>query len=837
MKSIFKKIALVLALAMVVTMMPAKTAAAADGPQMSSSVKLYIGGDFTESYTDSAYAKVWNKDGYTVAFSSSNEDVATVGAKKGLVTAVGVGEAVITAVFTAEDGTEVEKTCTVYVKKNAVEAGISAASAKTLAEGIEAGTEFQTKAYRTDADGVTTWKGKDVITDAARFESSNEEVFTVTRTTGKITAVAEGEAVLSVWAVQYDKQTLTATTDVVEYPVKVVVSEPVVTGANVTAVDTLVLDVAGVDKDNVGALKIFNVSGGDITALFADPVLSEDGKTVTLKKYMNLANDEKLTFTFSDVEEGFEYTVKVGNPTAIIIDGPVNAVVAAATDIKYRVVDENGIDLKITNNVTFTLSDNTYAFIDNAQKITMYQSGRTVTLTATYNTGKYDENWAEIKLTSQPFEVVCVDQAATTVSAAKFQAAAGFDSSKATADPLSMFMQDTSFNLYAVMVLSNNSTVDSFANPSNFTFEALTPSVLLVDNTGRLAPVATGTAKILVTYDNGVVKSSAVATVYVKANPYIASVSAENNGSTVSSALSVAETVNINLKGKDQYGGDYTNFTATVVSLSRPNGVSDADAVSYLNFAGGATATFAGAGKTAGTYTYRVTVADNVSVIVSVTVRTPEATIASYKVIPSTTNIEIDPANFTATTGTFTFKVVSLDRNGVAIDVISLGDVTELAVKRGNDAVTVAGDTVNVFANVATSGAELVLAGNDGFNVTTGTITITGKVNNRTIIPANITVSVKKSAPVYTATTATLSSTASGYKSAIAALFDTTDSRKASFGSVELGDIVTPITDNTASGTSFVLVKTIKVYENVNGNMVLHTIDVNKYFSVTITGK
>ena len=44
MKSIFKKIAFVLALAMVVTMMPAKAAAAAsnDGPQMYTTLKLYI---------------------------------------------------------------------------------------------------------------------------------------------------------------------------------------------------------------------------------------------------------------------------------------------------------------------------------------------------------------------------------------------------------------------------------------------------------------------------------------------------------------------------------------------------------------------------------------------------------------------------------------------------------------------------------------------------------------------------------------------------------------------------------------------------------------------------
>ena len=98
MKSIFKKIAFVLALAMVVTMMPAKAASAASSkePQMYGTLKLYLGGDVTGSYEGQNYAKVWNKDNYTVTFASDNEEVATVNGK-GFVRAVAVGTANITA--------------------------------------------------------------------------------------------------------------------------------------------------------------------------------------------------------------------------------------------------------------------------------------------------------------------------------------------------------------------------------------------------------------------------------------------------------------------------------------------------------------------------------------------------------------------------------------------------------------------------------------------------------------------------------------------------------------------------------------------------------------------
>ncbi len=205
MKSIFKKIAFVLALAMVVTMMPAKAAAAAsnDGPQFYPTLKLYIGGDVTGSYEGQRYAKVWNKGDYEVSFESEDPSIAKVNSK-GYVTAVGVGSTTITATFTAEGEDDVVKTCAVTVKKNAAKVGLGSESAKTVAEGIPAGEVVQLTALRKDEEGHTEWNKsmKNYSTDSVRFSSSNPEVFTVTKTTGKLTAVKEGEATLKVWTVQ-----------------------------------------------------------------------------------------------------------------------------------------------------------------------------------------------------------------------------------------------------------------------------------------------------------------------------------------------------------------------------------------------------------------------------------------------------------------------------------------------------------------------------------------------------------------------------------------------------------------------------------------------------------
>lgn len=187
------------------------------GPQVYSSLRLYYGGDATGKYKDSRYAVVWNRDGYDVEFSSTHPEVATVGRRKGLVTAVGVGKTSVRATFTnKETGKKVVRTCRVTVKRNAVDAGISEYGALKL-QNLNVGEEYQTRTWREDSDGNLAWSGREMITDSARFISSNPEVFTVGKTKGKVTAVGAGEAILTVWAVQSEGAAYDEDGKVVEY--------------------------------------------------------------------------------------------------------------------------------------------------------------------------------------------------------------------------------------------------------------------------------------------------------------------------------------------------------------------------------------------------------------------------------------------------------------------------------------------------------------------------------------------------------------------------------------------------------------------------------------------
>ena len=286
MKSIFKKIAFVLALAMVVTMLPANTASAAssDSPQMYKTLLLYLdsgngeGSDVTGSFKSERYASVWGwkESGYTeVTFESADPDVATV-SSKGKVTAVKVGKTTVTATFTGDDVKTVTRECKVTVKRNAAKVGLSSDSAKKVEAGLSVGEKLQLTAVRKDAEGNTEWNKtmRDYTTDSLRFKSSNEDVFTVTKTTGMITATGAGEATLTVWAVQSEGYDAEAK----EYPAGVSKEyKVVVSGFSAQATGVKEITVTGAfTKDSKFEVK----KGNQNISLTA--TVAEDGKSAVL---------------------------------------------------------------------------------------------------------------------------------------------------------------------------------------------------------------------------------------------------------------------------------------------------------------------------------------------------------------------------------------------------------------------------------------------------------------------------------------------------------------------------------------------------------------------------
>ena len=209
MKSIFRKIAFVLALAMIVTLFPVMNASAANNGNKYARTKdatLYVGGDANGDYEGCWAAqtktKTWMKEeGYKSSYETSDDSVVTV-SKYGYVEAVSVGKAEITATFSKKGEEDIVETFNVTVKKNAVSIALDKESQDALSAGLTAGDKVTLKAVQTDADG-----SNEGITDTVKFycaSKEDKEIIELNKDTGELTALKDGKATVVVQSCQYE---------------------------------------------------------------------------------------------------------------------------------------------------------------------------------------------------------------------------------------------------------------------------------------------------------------------------------------------------------------------------------------------------------------------------------------------------------------------------------------------------------------------------------------------------------------------------------------------------------------------------------------------------------
>ncbi len=600
MKSIFKKVAFVLALAMVVTMLPARVAAAAesDEPQMYKTLKLYLGGDVTGSYEGQRYAKVWSKGDYEVQFGSDNTDVATVN-QKGFVTAISVGTANITATFTAEDGSVVNKTCVVTVKKNAVKAGLNTASTKLVSEeGIAVGETKQLTAVRKDADGNTVWKDRDVITDAVRFESSDTSIFTVTKTQGKVTGVKAGEATLYVWAVQSEgKDPVTgeypATTEKKAYTVKVfdagILSVKQVSLTTVALTCGNADTAAAIAKDPKKLSAVYLLGENQIqTFIKSAKVDTANEKVVNVELYAEMMKDTTYKFTYEDKTVSL-----IGADPDAVVSIQITTSMAVSeeeTPIKVNFLDENGViingDMGL---VSFSAPDSVDYFLYDG-KIYFNAIGKQAVVTATYDRG-YDENGKEYpKLTTSSTIVSVASSTANNILgwavAAYNKPANELSYSTGT---MSISVGDVDLRLYG----KYNITLADGTEQARYTWSGDAPTedgavfeytstndaVIMVNGSdGVLHPASAGSAQIIVkrVYSDTNKPVVGVCSVNVAGSRTLANFTVQPNKNKLAKNTDLdTDKVNVVITPTDQLGGTSVpnmKYTVKVVS-SLPDGV------------------------------------------------------------------------------------------------------------------------------------------------------------------------------------------------------------------------------------------------------------------------
>ncbi len=270
--------------------------------------------------------------------------------------------------------------------------------------------------------------------------------------------------------------------------------------------------------------------------------------------------------------------------------------------------------------------------------------------------------------------------------------------------------------------------------------------------------------------------------------------------------------------------------------------------------------TFNPVGHLEGTYTYRVAFG-NVSAVVSIIVREPVTNnlseAASYRIVPVNGNVTVDAADFDGK-AEYQFKIVAQDRTGVAFGV-----VTDLANSANNSLVVRVGSTqykdvkkdiapdengvykvsfvVTTVTGSAVSGSAItaadVPAGKnvvvDGFTyeVKEGDFVVSGIYNNRTIVPVTGNVTVKKSAPGITVANTEINADNASTEAAARAVLGQLNANDAKYTILDANVANTSV----GTGRQYVLLRSIRVAEKIaDGKWVIHTVDMNRYFSVTV---
>ncbi|MBQ9767294.1 MAG: hypothetical protein IJW37_04265 [Lachnospiraceae bacterium] len=421
MRSFSKKLAVVLAAAMVVTAVPAAEAKAADEMAINKSSQiLYVNEGINHKGAEGVPAGKGNvsvydfyvknkpenwKTDYKFAWSSSNEDVVSVKAG-GVATAVGAGTANVICKVTDKATGDVEtlKT-TVTVKANAYDVEIINADDYDGTV-VEAGDVVDLNRAMYDENGTkTTTRGK-VVTDYTRWIAEPSTGVTINQKNGKFTfgedAVA-GEYKLYCETYQSSKYTdTTATSNVVTVVIEDAgfeVDQTASNGFNLVfgkAADVKVADVT------INKIIAVGTSTSKIPMVVSGVSMSEDKKTASVSTFSNFENGATYEISVKGYDEVVTMVPSIGTPVSMTISSNSNmqggvAVYVGDTgaELTYKLFDAEGNDVTntATGYVVFSAVDVATSdyFVDNGYVI-INVAGKEVAVKAVYHTGEYDNN-------------------------------------------------------------------------------------------------------------------------------------------------------------------------------------------------------------------------------------------------------------------------------------------------------------------------------------------------------------------------------------------------------------------------------------------------------------
>ena len=582
MKNFTKKLALVLALALVITSVVPFSVSAASKITLKSGAaapaSVYAG----HSYT----LKVAGKK---VKFTSSNKKVATIGLTTGKMKAVAPGSVKITAKDAKSGKAVASKTFKVLQRAKSITADTELYLGKV-------GDTATIKAEKTPATS----------TDAVRFYSADKTIATVGATSGKVTAKKEGKTTIKVYS-KATKATANSSKNNKVATVEVYVGAVLESVAQTTTTElkaTFKSDIA--DKKFVPA--DFVVTNKETSVVEAVKDVKAEGKVVTLTMY-NTIKDGK-TYTVKCGEYTAEFTATEGKTAKLDII-PKTIPVNTLTEIKVVELDANGIIISQSKlsekpaNIDFTF-DVTDGYVS-GDSVYFYSLNSKAVAKATYHTYVYENNQETGKIETGDITITAENKAAVTSDGIAYTL-----SNKDTVDfAAADYKQNTSVPVdaqgYKVFFKFTNSAKKEIADEdyAKYTLSSSNNLVLMVseklDNkSADIKAVSEGTANIVVKNEAGTVVATLPVT--VGKAPVPTTLTFDKTTVTLSNSTKLNDSQTVKVTVKDQYGNDFAGGAVSVEAVTK---VSDKEkAVEVAQ--DGNVITFSGAGAKATTYTYTI---------------------------------------------------------------------------------------------------------------------------------------------------------------------------------------------------------------------------------------
>lgn len=402
-----------------------------------------------------------------------------------------------------------------------------------------------------------------------KSDSDVVKVKKINKTGYKITAVKEGDAVITVYSLSNKKLKAKLKVNVPEAKDKNAddaaqkPEEPKLFARQSSEKKIEAMFSAGfADNVSINDFKLNDKTGNSMVAL-KKLILSEDKKNVEIEAYIELNSGNSYELQYTNPADKKVYTVSInslkGDVASIRLDTktvPMNI----GKKIAYTVFDENGVDITATAknyisiNADIAAGKGFYDRVNNELK--MFDPSATAKITITYQNGaKKVEGKGEISVTKETTEKVSLSSWGFS------QSTGAFDYNKANNATSKKLAKDTTNMKFFVSLKTSDGKEIKSSMDNTVKFTSSDNSIFtMVNNT--INPISKGTATIIVeyTYEGKTVKFTPTAVTIDDAAEATALVFNENTALVSSSGTAD----NIRVVGlKDQYSNDIDLSKAT----------------------------------------------------------------------------------------------------------------------------------------------------------------------------------------------------------------------------------------------------------------------------------